>query len=142
MIKHFQVYPVNFDKKNLFEEQKIFLIYLIGIIPSVDDWTLQVDYKTKLEDIYNLKHIEFEKTDIDLAKLQGKDIEKLKEDRLLQEKKKRIKELNENFGIKPEEDTEIEGLSIQNTEKEPSNKEKLWDLLEGKNLIKKPKTDK
>lgn len=141
MIKHFGVYPIGFDKYNLFDEQKIFLIYLMGFIPDFENWSMQMDFKVKKEEIINLKTVEIEKTDIDLAKLQGKNIEELKKDRLIQEKEKRLRELNEKFGIEEEpEEIEIEGLPKIDKEQPLSEKEKLWDVLNCKGLIKK--TDK
>lgn len=141
MIKHFSVYPIGFDKDNLFDEQKIFLIYLMGFIPDFENWSMQMDFKVKKEEIINLKTVEIEKTDIDLAKLQGKNIEELKKDRLIQEKEKRLRELNEKFGIEEEpEEIEIEGLPKIDKEQPLSEKEKLWDVLNCKGLIKK--TDK
>lgn len=138
MIRHFDVYPIGFNKENLFEEQKIFLIYLMGQIPSLDDWTMQVDYKTKKEEIEKIKSIELNKTDLDLAKLQGKDIVELRKERLIQEKEKLLRDLNEKFGIKEEEkEIKIDGLPDMDDSKPVSEKEKLWDILQGKNLIKK-----
>lgn len=137
MIKHFNVYPIGYNKENLFEEQKIFLIYLMGFVPSLEDWTMQMDYKIKKEDIKSIKSVKIDKTDLDLAKMQGKNIVELKQKRLKQEKEKKLKELNKKFGIEEEiEDIKIEGLpDIE--EKPISEKERLWDILQGKNLIKK-----
>ena len=143
MIKHFDVYPIGFDKNNLFEEQKIFLIYLLGSIPSVESWSTQVDYKLKREETLSNKKVELSKTEMDVAKLQGKNIEELKKERLRQEKNKNLKQLNEDFGIKEEikeEEIEIEGVTDLNKDElidKRDNQEKLWDMLNGKNLIKK-----
>lgn len=141
MIKHFGVYPIGFDKDDLFDEQKIFLIYLMGFVPDFENWSMQMDYKIKKEEIKNIKHVKIEKTDLDVAKLQGKDVKELKKERLKQEKEKLLRELNEKFGIEEEpEDIEIEGLPEIDLEKPLSEKEKLWDMLQGKGLLKK--TDK
>lgn len=137
MIKYFNVYPTGVNKNDLFEEQKIFLVYLMGIIPSLDDWAVQMDYKLKKEEIKKIKSVELSKTDLDLAKMQGKNIVELKKDRLNQEKEKRLKELNEKFGIEEEmEDIKIDGIPDVD-EKPVSEKEKLWDMLQCKNLVKK-----
>lgn len=138
MIKHFQVYPLEFNKNDLFEEQKIFLIYLMGLIPSIEDWTLQVDYKTRKEKIKNIKSIKLEKTDIDLAQMHNKDIDELKKERLIEEKEKQLKELNEKFGIEEDKkEIKIKGLPDNEKSELKSEKEKLWDVLQGKGLIKK-----
>jgi len=133
MIKHFGIYPIEFEKDNLFEEQKIFLIYLIGVIPTIENWSIQVDYKQKLQEIHNIKEIRLEKTDIDLAILQGRDIEEIKRERLQTEKEQKIKELNKKFGIKEtiKEETNIE-MFPEN--KNQDNKEKLWDMLQARGL--------
>lgn len=143
MIKNFDIWPLHLDKNNLFEQQKIFIIYLMGLIPENNDWTTQVEYLRKLEEIKNIKTIELSQTDIDLATLQDRDIEEIKRERLLEYKNNRRKELKEKYGIKEEkkEEIHIEGLP-ENDGK--SQKKELWDLLQGKGLIKekKKKTDK
>jgi hypothetical protein len=133
MIKHFDIWPMGVDKNNLFDEQKIFLIYLMGIIPSKEDWSLQIDYKKKLAEIENIKDIKLSKTDLDLAKLQGKNLEKLKSERLKSYKRERLKELNNKFGVK-EDNTENEiEQKEQNIENKKNNqRQELWDLLQGK----------
>ena len=137
MLKHFQIYPTGFDKTNLFDEQKIFLIYLMGSVPSIEDWTMQVDYKTKREEILKIKSVKLEKTDLDVAILQNKDIVEFRKERLKQEKKKLLKELNEKFGIAEEkEDIKIDGLP-EIDDSDQSSKKDLWDMLQGKGLIKK-----
>lgn len=140
MIKHFGVYPIGMNKDNLFEEQKIFLIYLMGLTPTQEDWSVQMDYKSKKAEIEELETVELGKTDIDLATMQGKNLEDLKKERLSQEKERKLKELNDDFGIKEEpEEIEIEGLpEIENKEENPDkNHQQLWDVLNGKGLLKK-----
>lgn len=136
LIKHFGVWPEGTDKNNLFHEQKIFVIYLMGAIPGKEDWTVQVDYKLKLQEIEDIKDVKIDKTDIDLAELQGKNINALRKERLRYEKEKRLKELNEKFGIKEEVKPieEIEGLPDK---VEKTNEQTLWEIIEGKGLIKK-----
>ena len=101
MIKHFDVWPSSVDKNDLFEEQKIFLIYLLGFIPEKENWSINVEYQKKLTEIekMELKDITLEKTDLDLAEMQGRAIEEIKKERLHQEKKRLEKELNEKFGL-------------------------------------------
>lgn len=136
LIKHFGVWPEGTDKNNLFYEQKIFVIYLMGIIPGKEDWTVQVDYKLKLQEIEDIKDVKIDKTDIDLAELQGKDINTLRKERLRYEKEKRLKELNEKFGIK-EEVKPIEDIEGLPDKVEKTNEQTLWEIIEGKGLVKK-----
>jgi len=133
LIKHFGIFPLGVEKDNLFEEQRIFLVYLVGLTPSQDDWTIQVDYKTKLQNIKDIKKIDISKTDFDLAKMQGKNITELQKERLRQEKESLIHELNNKFGIKDEvEEIKIKGLP-ENVDIDPNknHNKKLWDLLQG-----------
>jgi len=138
MLKHLQVWPSTLNKSDLFEQQKIFLIYLMGIIPEYQDWQIQTEYQKEYKAIKEIKEIEVEKTEIDLAKLQGRDIEEIKKEKLYIEKSQRIQELNKKFGIK-EENPGIRRLKIP--EQIPVNnnpqKEQLWDILHGKGIIKK-----
>lgn len=129
MIKHFDVWPLSIDKNNLYEEQKIFLIYLLGIIPSIDDWSLQVDYKKKLNDIENIKDIELNKAEIDIAKIQNRNIEEIYKQRLKEEKAKKIKELNKSFGI---ETIEKETPKEEKKEIKEKTQQDLWNLLNRK----------
>jgi hypothetical protein len=128
MIRHFDVWPETIDKNNLFEEQKIFLIYLIGFIPSLEDWSFQSNYKTKLYEIENIKHVEITDTEIDIAKLQDKSIDELKKEKLKLEKEKRIRELKKSFGVEIEEEKKY----IEENPKE-QKKQDMWELLNRKN---------
>lgn len=136
LIKYFNIWPVGCEKDNMLDEQKAFLIYLIGSIPSQENWSIQVDYKIQLEEINNLKEVKLEQTDIDIAILQGRDIEQLKKERLISEKKKRISELKKEFGIKEEEKApeKIEGIPENTENRKQIRQEKLWDLLRGRGL--------
>ncbi len=135
LIRHFNIYPVGFDKNNLLEAQRNFLVYLIGFIPNLDDWNLQVTYLDKLNDIKQITKIEIAQEDIDLAKMQNRDIEELKKERLKEEKEKKIIELKTKYGIKIEKQEE-QGIAdeIPEIENVPKN---LWDILQGKGIIKK-----
>ena len=135
LIRHFGIFPFNFDKENLFEEQKIFLIYLMGNIPDMDQWKINVEYNSNLNKIKKLNKISLDQTEIDLAELQGKNLKQVERDKLLAEKTKKIKELNEKFGIKEEED-EIEKVVAEKTEIDNNNPGRLWDLLNLKGLVK------
>jgi hypothetical protein len=109
----------------------------MGAIPEIQDWTIQMNYQKEIEDVKNLKNIEIEQSDIDVAKLQGRDIEKMKKERLEIEKNKKITEINKKYGIEIEKDTgtpeNVEKLQI------PPEREKLWNILQGRGLIKEKK---
>jgi len=136
MIKHFDVYPVGFDKNNLFDEQKIFLIYLIGVIPSIEDWTIQVEYKLELKNIQEIKSVEISESDIDIAKLHGENINELKKERLLLHKEEKIKELNKKYGIKISEETEkIKEIPESKLNRAQIRQDKIWEYLQGKELV-------
>lgn len=139
MIKHFDVWPEGVDKNNLLDAQKVFLMYLMGFIPSHDDWEIQVDYKIKLQEIKDLKTVEMTQEDIDLAKMQGRNIAEIKKERLKSEKEKRIAELNKSFGIKDKKMPDRpQGLPKMDSPKNMAKKkqEKLWTLLQGNGIIK------
>ena len=141
MLKHFGIWPYGLDKENLFYEQKVFLLYLMGYIPSNEDWKLQVEYKIELKKIDDLdiKDIDVPQGDIDLAKLQDRDVSKFKKERLIQEKEKRKRELDERYGIerKKEEQKRPEGLPEYKPEEDNKmHPKELWEILEGKGLLK------
>lgn len=140
LLKHFNIWPNGINKDDLFYEQKAFIAYLMGVIPSHEDWSVQVDYKIKLQEIKNLtvKDIEISQEDIDLAGLQGRDIEQTKRERLISEKESRKAELNKSFGVKeePKKIPRPEGLpSVGSKDREQARQEKLWELLNGKGLV-------
>jgi len=135
LIKNFDIWPIGLDKNNLFEEQKIFLVYLMGVIPNSKNWNLNIEYQTRLNEINNLteKDIVIDDTDIDIANLHGKSIDEIKKDRLKTEKEIRIKELNEKFGLEKKEKEKPKIMEFN--EKIPEGNEgheQLWDMLQGK----------
>ena len=135
LIKHFNIFPLNFDKENLFDEQKIFLIYLLGVIPEIDVWKMNVDYKLQLNEIKNVK-VKLTETEIDIAKFKGKSLSDVTNEKIKAEKIKRISELNKKFGIKDEnEDEDIEKVVETKSEKTDNNPAKLWQILQGKGLV-------
>ena len=139
-MKHFNIWPDGINKDDLFYEQKVFIAYLMGIIPSHENWSIQVDYKIKSQEIKNLtiKDIEISQEDLDLAGLQGRDINQIKAERLKSEKEKRKSELDKSFGIKEEakKPPRPEGLpTASKAEMEKVRQEKLWELLQGKGLV-------
>jgi hypothetical protein len=111
----------------------------LGFIPSIENWSTQVDYQIKLKEIKELKKVDISQEDIDIAKLQGRNIAEIKRERLKTEKKNLIYELNKKYGIKNKEDEEMperpEGLPAIDKSKPEIRQEKLWDLLNGKGLI-------
>ena len=135
LIKHFNIFPITFDKENLFEEQKIFLIYLMGTIPDVEQWKTNVEYNLQLNKINKLKNIELTDTEKDVASLQGRNLSKIKKEKLLSEKRRRIQELNKKFGLKEESEDE-EKVVDRKPEFRDNNPAQLWELLQGKGLIK------
>ena len=110
----------------------------MGIIPSQEDWNIQMDYKIKLRDIITNTKIELSQSDIDVIRLQGRKIEEVKKERLDSLKKQKIQELNNNFGIKEENETppRPEGIPENNPQRSKIRQERLWELLEGKGLVK------
>lgn len=135
MLRHFGIYPLGFDKENLFEEQKIFLIYLMTQIPELDYWKRNVDYKIKLSKIKSLESVEIPQTEKDLANITGKDLKQLHKEQLFNEKKRRMAELNKEYGIEESED-EIEKTVEIKPDIKDSNPQRLWELLHGKGLVK------
>jgi hypothetical protein len=149
MIKHFGVFPIGIDKNNFFEEQKMFLICLMGFIPNIDDWAIQMDYKSQEMEIeeMTIENVKLSNTDKDVAKLQKLNIEDIKKDRLKTLKKQKKYALNKKFGIEEEDNNEninIDG-KVDITElipneneniREDLRKKKLWDLLQGNQLDK------
>jgi hypothetical protein len=57
MIRHFNIFPSSCDKENLFDEEKIFLVYLLANIPEIQEWKVDVDYQNQLEKIKILKKL-------------------------------------------------------------------------------------
>jgi len=110
MLKHFGIWPDGVDKNDLLGEQKIFLIYLMGAIPNMDQWSVQVDYEVESKKINSMSpnDIEISKSDIDLAKLQGKEIDEIKQKRLKEAKQKELRKLNKKYGIETDEPKEPE----------------------------------
>lgn len=112
----------------------MFLIYLMGAIPSHDDWQMHFNYQKELNKIKDIKKIKIDKTDLDLAKLQNRNIEEINVDRLKEYKNKKIEELNKKFGINNDEDKKEKENLIDDNNIE-NNKQNLWNILNGKGLI-------
>lgn len=137
MIRHFGVFPVGVDKDNLFEEQKRFLMYLVGGIPSMENWQNNVEYQNRLAEIKLIDDITLSAEEIDLAQLHGSSIDEIKRNRLIQDKMQKIKELNEKYGVKTNDENIISVIADEQDEKATSTKDPqaLWDILQGKGLI-------
>jgi hypothetical protein len=133
LIKHFQIWPIGFDKNNLFEEQKIFIIYLMATIPELVDWTTQVNYKKELEDVQNIKKVKIDQSYLDVAKLQGRNIEDVKTEMLSQERKKKISEINKKYGVEQKNEIPENNISEEKVP-EPNENERLWEMLQGRGL--------
>lgn len=107
----------------------------MGVLPELSEWKLDTKYRIEKQEILNKKDIELSETDLDLARIKGQDITEIKKDRLQKEKKRLLKELNEKYGIADEEEPKIlpEDLNLNNDPK------KLWEMLQGKGIVKKDK---
>jgi len=139
LLKHFGVWPTTMDKNNLFEEQKIFIVNLMGIIPDKENWSLQTEYRKKLEEINKITKIKLTQTDIDLVKLQNRNIELIKKERLFEEKRKKIRELKEKYHIFEEKENKEKDIYkdfVKDQEPKKDQNGKLWDILQGKGIIK------
>ena len=110
----------------------------MGTLPAIEDWKTQVSYETELQEVKDLKSVHVSESDIDVAKLQGRDVAELKAERLKFEKKKRIDEIRKKYGLKPigSEIQDVKGLPKVKPEDRQKPQEKLWDMLQGKGLIK------
>lgn len=139
LIKHFGIWPFEIDKNNLFNEQKIFLVYLMAAIPSFDDWTIQINYQKELDNVDNLKEVKIDQSDLDVAKLQGRNIEEIKKERLSQEKQRRIVEINKKYGVEKEVEIpeKFSENQVSQVSYEHNERKELWNVLEGKGLIGK-----
>lgn len=120
--------------KDFFYEQKVFLLYLIGMIPSLEGWTSQVDYKSRENEIKNLTvdDIEITQEDKDIAAIQGNDIETIKIERLAAYKEQKLQELKKSFGISDEKTETKKEIKIKG---QNDQRQKLWDILKGKGLL-------
>ena len=138
LIRHFGTFPVGIDKEDFFEEQKVFLLFLIGNIPDLEMWQKDIYYRNKKSDIENMtiEDIKISESDIDLCEIHGDNIEDIKKSRLKEEKKIQISELRKSFGFKEEiEDIEIKDIDIESKSNNiPNDKSVLWDILNGKGL--------
>lgn len=135
LIRHFNIFPENFEKENLFYEQKVFLLYLIGNIPDIDQWKTNVEYKLQLNKIKEIQSIDLTDTEKDLAELQGKNLSEVKKEKLLAEKIRKVQELNKKFGIIDTQE-EAEKVVERKPELNNNNPAALWEILQGKGLVK------
>lgn len=138
MIRHFGIFPDGFDRDNLFYEQKRFLMYLVGGIPSMESWQINIEYQTKLAAIKRLSTVKLTEEEISLAQLHGDSIDELRKNRLTQEKLKQIKELNEKYNVKTDEPSIVSVIEDNTVDeaKTPNTRDPqaLWDILQGKGL--------
>ena len=133
LIRHFNIFPAGFNKEDLFEEQKVFLMYLVGNIPEMELWKRNIDYENKVEEIRTKDDIKLEQTEIDLANFHGKDLNEERRKKLFNEKKRLMRELREKFGFEDNEEVEEEIIVKEKEKQDPSQ---IWDLLQGKGLTK------
>jgi len=137
MIRHFGIYPQGFQKDDLFDEQKIFLMYLLGRVPTLDDWAYTVEYSIRLAaiDKMTIDDVDISQEELDLAEFRGEDIEVIKNNRLEGLKRTKTQELKKEYGIKDEtESGNKPKFEIKNKD-DQKNAKQLWDLLQGKGLV-------
>jgi hypothetical protein len=139
LIRHFNIFPIGFNKDDLFPEQKVFLMYLCGVIPTMENWNTMVKYhidRKIIETSVTIADIELSDEEVDTLKLQGRNIDEVKKERIPTEKKKRIEELNERYGVVSEEENngdEKTKKSINPNFKD--NPLRIWEMLQGKGLL-------
>lgn len=139
-IKHFKKFPQGCNIEDFFEVQQIFLLYLIGLIPSFDDWSINMQYTKEHHEIELLteKDIEISKVNVDLATFQGRSGKQEKLIQLKLEKEKRFKELNKKYGVEEKKEQNIPDIiDSEENDKNDYNQEKLFDILNAKGLFKK-----
>jgi len=107
----------------------------MGLIPDYQNWSIQVDYQKKKKEIEKIETVDIEQSEIDLATMQGKNIEELRRERLKAEKNRLLKELDEQFGVVDKQEKSKKVVSFQNDEGK-DQKKKLWEILQGKGLVK------
>lgn len=146
-IRHFKKFPLGCNQEEFFEEQKIFLMFLIGTIPEFSDWNLQIKYYQEKHniDIMTINDIKLSDYDKDVAAFQGKDINEIKKEKLKVEKRKLKSELNKKYGVEDKnkvyasksltdnDSIQNDNDDVENTEKE---QKRLWDILELRGLTK------
>ncbi|MFA5658629.1 MAG: hypothetical protein WC900_05035 [Oscillospiraceae bacterium] len=135
-IKHFKMFPVGVNPETFFEEQRIFVCYLMGNIQDMPDWRHQCSYIKKKNDIDTMTIDDIQLTDNEkeLAKMQNESEIKKKKEKLKFEKINLKKQLNDEFGIKEEKSTQ----EIVEKAKTPGDEQKLqlWDMLQAKGIVK------
>lgn len=136
MIRHFSIYPQDFDKDNLFDEQKIFLMYLLGSIPDLEMWQKDVAFKHRLEEIKMIKDVPLSESELTIAELHGSDIEDMKRNKLREEKRRQEKELREKYGYPQEEEDYTDDNAAEPETKVSQDPQNVWDMLQGKGIIK------
>ena len=85
-----------------------------------------------------MQDIKLDQTEIDLAKMQNKDINLVKTEQLKYEKKRRISELNQKFGVQSSKKADKPKIRFADDESHPDRHEKLWEMLQG-NVLKAKK---
>lgn len=135
MIRHYGIFPVGFNRDDLWPEQKAFLMYLIAEMPTIEVWTHNMKYRSEVDAIkaMTIDDIVLSAADADLAKMQGDNIAEVKALRLKAEKQKRLKEINEKYGVEdqPEEEEAEKPKMVQDS---PGA---IWEKLMGKGIIDK-----
>lgn len=107
----------------------------MGLIPDYQNWSIQVDYQKKKKEIEKMETVDIEKSEIDLATMQGKNIEEIRQERLKAEKNRLLRELDEQFGVVDKKEKTKTVVSLPKDEGN-AQKEKLWKILQGQGLVK------
>ncbi len=144
MMKHFKVYPATLDMNNLHERQQAFLIYLFAVIPSQENWTLDVSFQRESAAIeeMTLKDVKLSAADRDLLRLQGLDIQEAKKKRLEEMKKAKLEELRKEYGFesedwkkkKPQSGMANDGVYTE-LQKRIDKQKDMFDKLSGKGIV-------
>lgn len=99
---------------------------------------MNVDYLLRKKDIdaITVADVKIDQSEIDIITMRHGDINKIKRERIPQEKKKRLEELNKEYGIEKgkEDDAEYNAPAMKDI-KDP--RMRIYDLLMGKGLVKK-----
>lgn len=131
------MFPVGVNPETFFEEQRIFVCYLMGNIQDMTDWRHQCSYIKKKNDIekMTIDDIKLTDTEKELAKMQcASEIQK-KREKLKFEKINLKKQLNEEFRIK-EETEQTENVSVKETTPGDEQQRPLWEILQLKGIVK------
>jgi len=106
----------------------------MGQTPSLENWDRQVDYQTRREEILNsTKKTKLSQTDIDLAKMQKRDLKEETKKQAIRDKKLALRKLDDDFGI--EREVVVESIELPIKVEKPDGTKKsqnIFDMINGK----------